>query len=152
VHGPGFRGGRVVSELASLIDLPATVVAAGGVPVPSYMQGRDLAPLARGEVDGWPEEVFLQISESHCGRAIRTARWKYSVRGTPETTRFNCFDSGIYVEDFLHDLDADPHERNNLVSDPAYSGVRLELAERLMRRMIDAGEDEPEILPAQAPS
>ena len=148
IQGPGYTGGKVVDELASLIDLPATVVAACGVPVPTYMQGRDLAPLARGEAEGWTEEVFLQISESHCGRAVRTRKWKYSVRARPDTTRFKCFDSSVYSEDFLYDLESDPHERNNLVADSGYGPVRAELAERLKQRMAQAGEDVPEILPA----
>jgi uncharacterized sulfatase len=54
------------------------------------------------------------------------------------------------VEDFLYDLDADPHEKNNLVSDPAFAGIRLELAATLKRRMVQAGEQEPEILPQSA--
>ena len=46
-------------------------------------------------------------------------------------------------------LEADPHERNNLVSDLAYTDIRSELATRLKRRMLEAGEQEPEILPAK---
>jgi len=148
VHGPGFRGGRVIEELVSLLDLPPTLLTAGGVEVPSYMGGRALQPLADGTAEGWPEEVFLQISESHCGRAIRTRRWKYSVRAPEGAARFDTMDSDVYVEDFLYDLDADPHERNNLIADPAHATTRADLAAVLKRRMIDAGEREPEIRPS----
>lgn len=55
--------------------------------------------------------------------------------------------SEVYEEDFLYDLEADPHERNNLVCDPGLKEVRAELAARLKRRMAEAGETEPEILP-----
>jgi len=147
VCGPGFAGGRTIDQLVSLIDLPPTVLGAAGVAVPSCMSGRDLRPLVDGDAPDWPEEAFLQISENHCGRAIRTREWKYSVRGTEETTRFGCFDSEVYVEDFLYDLEADPHERNNLAADPAYAAVRAELAERLKERMQQAGEPVPEIVP-----
>jgi uncharacterized sulfatase len=57
-------------------------------------------------------------------------------------------DSDLYVEDYLYDLESDPHERNNLVSDPAFKAIRAELAEILKRRMAQAGEEEPEIRPA----
>ena len=150
VQGPGFSGGTRVEELVSLIDTPSSVLAAAGIGVPGTMRGRDLAPLARGQADDWPGEVFLQISESHCGRAIRTAKWKYSVRAPKEAVRFGTCDSSLYVEDFLYDLEEDPHERDNLVADPAYAGARSELAATLKRRMADAREDEPEILPCPA--
>ena len=49
------------------------------------------------------------------------------------------------MEDYLYDLAADPHEQNNLAADPAFAGVRAELAKTLKRRMREAGEPEPEI-------
>ena len=147
IHGPGFRGGKTVHDLVSLLDTPPTVLAAAGIPPPGTMRGRTLGPLAQGCAEDWPREAFLQISESHCGRAIRTAKWKYSVRGTKEATRFGSCDSSVYVEDFLYDLEADPHERANLVADAAFADVRAELATTLKRRMAEAQEEEPVILP-----
>ena len=146
IYGPRFTGGRVIEELVSLIDLPPTVLAAGGRETPDSMRGRPLQSLVDDTATDWPEEVFLQISESHCGRAIRTKKWKYSVRA-PEKKGSDP-DSDIYVEDYLYDLKSDPHERNNLVSDPGYAGIRAELAERLKRRMVQAGEEKPGIRPA----
>ena len=52
--------------------------------------------------------------------------------------------------DQLSDLIGDPHERNNLVSDPDLAGVRAEMRERLIRRMTAAGEPAPVIGPASA--
>jgi len=42
LRGPGFAGGQVRPELASLLDLPATILTAAGVPVPDTMAGRPL--------------------------------------------------------------------------------------------------------------
>ena len=145
--GPGFRGGQVVHELASLIDLPPTVLSAGGIEPPLSMRGHPLQETVRGTADDWPEEVFIQISESQVGRAIRTHRWKYSVRA-PDGHDLSAPDSDVYVEDFLYDLEADPHERKNLVADPTYGNVRAELAETLKRRMAEAGERVPAIVRA----
>lgn len=144
-YGPGFGGGKVFDQLTSLIDIPPTLLAAGGIAAPMAMRGRPLQQLVEGTAADWPEEVFLQISESHCGRAIRTARWKYSVRA-PDMTGSDP-SSDVYVEDFLYDLQADPHERDNLVAEPSLAGVRAELAATLTRRMAEAGEDVPEIRP-----
>ena len=147
INGPGFRGGKVARQLVSLIDTPATVLAAGGIEPTREVRGRPLQQLARGAPRDWRREVFIQISESHVGRAIRTERWKYSVRA-PDRQGWAHIDAERYVEDYLYDLEADPHERSNLVKDPALADVRAELCARLKARMVDAGEPEPVITPA----
>ena len=148
LRGPGFTGGQVRSELASLMDLPPTILAAAGVPVPDTMGGRPLqdavAWTSASPHPQWPQEVFAQISESQVGRCIRTDRWKYSVVA-PDKQGWSDPDSEMYVEEFLYDLPADPHEKTNLVADLQYADVRAELAARLKRRMVEAGEREPEI-------
>lgn len=148
-RGPGFRGGTTVNELASLIDLPPTLLAAAGVDKPDYMKGRPLQPLVDGSAADWPDEVFAQISESQVGRCIRTKKWKYSVRA-PDRQGWEDPDSDVYVEDFLYDLEADPHEKNNLVADPNHAETREELAAVLKRKMAEAGEAEPLIKPASS--
>lgn len=146
-YGPGFKGGKVVDGLVSLIDIAPTILAVGGVSEPRYMRGRPLQELASGKARDWPEEVFVQISEAEVGRAIRTKKWKYSVnapdkKGGPDPG------SDVYVEEFLYDLDADPCEQNNLVKDPGLKSVREDLGEILKRHMKRAGETAPQIRPA----
>jgi len=145
VTGPGFRGGKAPDDLVSLVDLPPTIVSAGGVKPPEAMRGRALQGLLDGSAKDWPDDVFVQISESQTGRAVRTSRWKYSVRAPGGSAA----SAESYNEDFLYDLEKDPHERNNLVRDPGLAGVRAELRERLKRRLRHAGESEPAILPAK---
>lgn len=144
--GPGFEGGKVIKDLVSLIDIAPTIVATGGATPPPSMHGRPLQQLVDGSAKDWPEEVFVQISESHVGRAIRTKKWKYSVRARDKKGGVDP-GSDTYTEDFLYDLENDPHERKNLVADPAYADIRAELAERLKKRMVEAGEEAPKILP-----
>jgi len=147
IYGPGFTGGKVIDKLVSLIDLPPTILAAAGLEKPETMRGQPLQKLIDGTADDWQDDIFLQISESHCGRAIRTQKWKYSVRAPGKTGSDP--DSDVYVEDFLYDLLHDPHERSNLVADPAYLDVCVELASRLKYRMKQAGEEIPDIIPAK---
>lgn len=146
-YGPGFSGGKTIDNLVSLIDVPPTILTAAGAVVPSSMRGCALQDLAAGRTKDWPEEVFLQISESQCGRAIRTQKWKYSVRAPDKGGGDPASDT--YVEDFLYDLEADPHERNNLVNSPDHAGIRKKLSRTLIRRMVEAGESAPTILPAR---
>ncbi len=147
---PGRFGASEVSgkELVSLVDLPPTLLGAAGLPVPGEMQGRSLLPLLRGDTAGWPEEVFVQISESQMGRAVRTRRWKYGV-DAPGSSRE---DSGSdrYVEQYLYDLQADPYELQNLAGLRSHEAVAAAMRERLIRRMLEAGEEAPAIEPVPA--
>ncbi|MBC7234811.1 MAG: sulfatase-like hydrolase/transferase, partial [Chloroflexi bacterium] len=143
--GPGFKGDKVVDELVSLIDVPPTLLEVAGIEPPREFHGHSLMPLVRGEKVNWPQEVFVQISEAQVGRALRTKRWKYGV-DAPDRDGRRDPDSPVYVEQYLYDLEADPHERNNLVGDPRYRQVADELAERLVRRMVAAGEEAPTIV------
>jgi arylsulfatase A-like enzyme len=145
--GPGFAGGGRIGELVSLLDLPPTLLDAAGLPVPGAMQGRSILPLLRGEHAGWPEEVFIQISESQVGRAVRTRRWKYSV-SAPDKQGHRDAGSDRYAEEFLYDLRADPHELTNLIGHESHREVAAVLRERLIRRMVEAGEAAPTIEPA----
>lgn len=140
--GPGFDGRGEVRELVSLIDLPVTVLAAAGIEKPAQMHGRALQEAGDGE-----GEVFIQISEDSLGRALRTPRWKYCVFA-PDADPWQQKDSPEYIEQYLYDLEADPHERCNLVVDPAYADIRAQLAARLLARMAEAQEPPAVILPA----
>jgi arylsulfatase A-like enzyme len=151
--GPGFEGGGQVRQMVSLVDLPPTLLDAAGLTVPAEMQGRSILPLLRigmrprGEGIGWPEEAFIQISESHVGRALRTARWKYSV-GAPDADRWADAGSDRYVEQFLYDLESDPYELTNLIGFESHQEVAVRLRQRLIERMVEAGEAAPTIEPA----
>ena len=115
--------------------------------MPADMQGRSILPLLRGETDEWPEEVFVQISEAQVGRAVRTQRWKYGV-DAPQKGGGRDAGSDQYEEQYLYDLQADPYELRNLVGARSHENVAAVLRERLIRRMVEAGEAAPTITPA----
>jgi arylsulfatase A-like enzyme len=144
--GPGFESRGQIRELVSLIDLPPTLLDAAGIPIPEKMQGRSILPLLRRETRDWPEEVYIQISEAQVGRAVRTSRWKYSV-SSPDPIQDSA-GSDKYVEEFLYDLEGDPHEQANLISFESHREVAAVLRERLLRRMAEAGEATAEIIAA----
>jgi len=146
IYGPGFKGGKVISKLVSLLDLPPTLLSVAGLNKSDEMGGRPLQDLVDGTGADWPEEVLIQIGDTQVGRAIRTNKWKYSVSAPDKDGRVVGV-SDSYVEEFLYDLETDPHELNNLVRDPALAEVRRELAATLKRRMVEAGEKEPAIEP-----
>ena len=149
IQGPGFNSGGQIHEPVSLIDFPPTLLNAAGIPVPATMQGRSLLPLVRRDTAGWPEEAFIQISESQVGRAVRTQRWKYGV-DAPDRDGNRDAGADHYVEQYLYDLEADPYELTNLVGLDSHTEVSALLRDRLIRRMVEAGETAPVIDPAPA--
>jgi arylsulfatase A-like enzyme len=138
-HGPGFSGRGRYDGMMSLIDLPPTLIDAAGLEVPAAMQGRSILSNPPGD------DVFVQISEHHVGRALRTRRWKYEIEA-PEFDGYDVPGAASYIEARLYDLETDPYELNNLVSAPATREVRAHLARRLTERMQDAGEPSPVII------
>ena len=146
IKGGGFEGGKTETRLSSLIDLPPTLLSMAGIDIPKSYSGIDLTK----QIDNPDDKrkcVFIQISESQCGRAIRTDRYKYSVR-TAGIVGYVHHSSKVYFEDFLYDLEKDPIEKNNLVKDSNYRQVREALKALLIEQMTAAGEAKPMILPA----
>lgn len=143
-YGPKFTGAGPHEGFVSLIDLPPTLLDAAGIAVPASMQGQSILSTPEAE---WPGDMFIQISESQVGRALRTKRWKYGVVA-PDGDGWNQMNSDIYRETYLYDLEADHYELNNLVAAPAQAETRVSLRQRLVERMVAAGEAAPQILPA----
>ncbi len=135
ISGPGFEGGKKIKDIASLIDIPPTVLKIAGIDTPKEMQGRPLQDILQKSCTDWPKEAFIQISETQIGRAIRTARWKYSVRAPGDHVADDMKDSPVYIEEFLYDLKEDPYERNNLITDPKYTDIRNDLKNILLKRI-----------------
>ena len=145
VHTPLVIGGGAVDkigtvkDLVSLIDLPPTLLSLAGIDIPENYSGNILR-LDGGKVSD-RDCVFIQISESQIGRAVRTQKWKYSARA---------FGSGQlghkashYFDDFLYDVINDPCEKNNLVNNENYSKILSQMRYLLSREMIKAGEKKP---------
>ena len=105
------------------IDLASTIARVAGLTPPEGFRGVDLLPVARGEADTGREDVYSQYFGCQFGlyysRIVRDRRWKYVWNLT--------------AGDMLYDLESDPAELVNRVTDPAAAG---ELA-RLRRRMIE---------------
>ncbi len=131
IAGGPYRGGRAVEELVSTASLPKTILALAGVDVGDAMIGENLLDVVEKKADNRPNEIFAQISESRVGRCIRTARYTYSVYA-PGVNGGAAAASDRYADDFLYDMDQDPHQLNNVVADPAYAQVKAELRKRLL--------------------
>lgn len=146
IKGGGFEGGRRDGRLVSLIDLPPTMLSMAGIKIPQNFKGYDLTK-ETDDPQTRRKSVLIQISESQCARALRTDRFKYSVRDLKPSGYLHS-SSRAYFEDYLYDLKNDPIEKHNLVKDPRYAHVRRELKYLLLEEMRKAGEEAPVIFPA----
>ncbi len=145
IHIPLVFGGGAVKKdetqtcLASLIDLPPTLLTLAGIPVPDSYSGQVLP--VNGLTAPERDCVFVQISESQIGRAVRTKKWKYSARAHGSGNFRHS--AKVYYDDFLYDLENDPIEKFNLVNDEKYENVLKEMRALLSREMVKAGERTP---------
>lgn len=114
MRGPHVGRAKTDAAPVSSLDVPPTILAAAGVPVPPTWPGRDLTKPAKAN------ESFAEFSSAKVEyRAIRTPRHKLIVWQRPQK------------KPELYDLTDDPHERKNLVEDAALATERRVLLRRL---------------------
>ena len=142
--GPGFNRALSINELVSQIDVAPTLLDACHIATPPSFQGRSLMPLLERKTDGWANEVFIQISESMTGRALRTPEWAYVVVQLDGKSQAS---SAQYEEYQLYNLLSDPHELLNLAGRRETREISVVLRERLRKKMLDAGDEMAEIKP-----
>ncbi len=112
-RGPGIKANITPDAFVANIDLAPTFLDLAGVPVPSAMQGRSLAPLLRGESPAdWRKTVYYRYyhSPGHHNTAAH-----YGVR-TATHKLIYYWQKDAYE---LFDLVKDPTEQHNLLFDPA---------------------------------
>lgn len=124
--------GKVSTAPALNLDLPATFLDWAQVPIPNRYQGRSLNPIVSGELpDDWRTETFHEHfavrNRIPAFEGIRNERFKY--------VRY--FDHGNH--EFLHDLQDDPDELQNLADDPAHADTLVAMRNRTTQRVADYG-------------
>lgn len=148
LKGPKLAQNKPEEQLVSTVDIPATILDMAGIQKPRQFRGNSIIR-ENQDNHGNNEDsnaVFIQISESQVGRALRTKKWKYSVKAP---YRFGFFqkDSNLYMEEFLYDLEKDPYENLNLVKKEEYSDIRKKLAELLKQKIFEIEGIHAEIVP-----
>ena len=119
--------GRTIDAMTLNIDVAPTLIELAGAEPLEEAQGRSFVPLLRGERAGWRDsflaEYFLEkvAPRAPAWQAVRTARWKY-IRYTE-----------LEGMDELYDLQSDPLEMRNLISDPAARQALVRMQEELGR-------------------
>lgn len=134
ISGPGLLRGESSERIVSLLDVAPTLTELA-LDEPFDAHGRSLVPLLvppRGDngIDpAWQDEAYAEMHGqrlSYTQRIVWSGRYKYV---------FNGFDV-----DELYDLEADPHELDNLATDPAHAAVLAGMASKMWATVRETGD------------
>ncbi len=148
IAGPGFDQSATIDKVVSLLDLAPTLLDGAGIKPVTSMRGKPLKKLLQDPKirNGWDSTAYFQISQSICGRGIRTSDWCYCV--FDPTVRSGEAEFSKQYQDFaLYSIAGDPAETLNLIGRPEYKEIANQLRAELAKRIIAAGEPEATITP-----
>jgi arylsulfatase A-like enzyme len=118
VVAPGAKGnGQVCPRVVEAVDFYPTLVEVCGLPKPTGLEGRSLAPLLADPQAKWDHPAYTVWSED--GKTLR------GVSVCNERWRYADFEDGSAM---LFDHVNDPQELKNLANDPQFATIRAELA------------------------
>jgi arylsulfatase A-like enzyme len=124
IAGPGIPKGRS-QALIYLMDLFPTLCEFGAAPVPAAVEGKSIVPILTGKQSKVRDALYTAYRD--CQRAVRDDRWKLIRYPLVNKTQ-------------LFDVNADPHELNNLAEKLGYAdrvATMTKLLEREMQRYGD---------------
>lgn len=148
IAGPGFNKSRIMDEVVTLLDLAPTLLDGADIQPPASMRGRPLKALAES-LDvrkNWDNTAYFQISQSICGRGIRTPDWCYCAFD-PTVKRGEAEYSRNYQDFALYSISGDPSEMVNLVGRPEYREIANQLRALLLKKIEEADEPAATITP-----
>lgn len=146
-------GGKVLHEMISNVDLVPTILEMLELELPDNLQGRSFSDLLRqkpfsGRKEIFAEKTFHTAYEPQ--RAIRTKRYKliWNLEVGIMNVPGDIMHSPIYPQMIdevteerpyfeLYDLLEDSNEQHNLIGDPDYEEVFMDLRHRLLDWMKD---------------
>ena len=123
---PGMiKPNTVISQMVLNVDIAPTVLDIAGLKQPVQMQGKSFLPLLKGETLAWRDKIFYEYY------------WESAFPQTPTTfavrtdTHKYIYYNGVWDINELYNLQADPHEMNNLIRDNSMNRVGLQLRDSL---------------------
>ncbi len=138
--------GRVVNAFTENVDILPTLLDIFGADIPIQCDGRSLVPFLQGKTpEKWRTEVHWEVDFRYMEES-----WEYSQPDKElgidfEACSFNVIRDEQYkyvhftdLPPLFFDLKNDPDELHNLAGDPAYTGLILEYAQKMLSwRMVN---------------
>ncbi|MHA1727609.1 MAG: sulfatase-like hydrolase/transferase [Promethearchaeota archaeon] len=146
------------TTFVELIDFSATVYSLAGI-TPNYTYfGKSLLPLIEGKTEQHRNEVFCeggrlmgekQAMEKESLSRLKPEQWtktlywprirlqisddeSYHTKATMCRTKDYKYNKRLYEQDELYDLRKDPDEMKNVIDDPSYAKILLELKDKML--------------------
>lgn len=129
IHWPeGIEPNSTCKELVQNLDLAPTILDMADADIPSYMQGKSLLPLLKGETPSkWRDAVYYHYYEGP--PAVHKVATHYGVR-TDRYTLAHFYENDEWE---LFDLKADPEQLENVYNDPDYADVLENLKQKVKK-------------------
>jgi len=128
-----FAGGRTVTEVVANLDIMPTVLDAAGAQAPQGLDGRSWLPLLGKQKVEWRKELLY---EYYWERRYPQTPTMHALRGD----RFKLIRyQGIWDLDEFYDLQEDPLESRNQISNPKHAATIKQMRERLFDMMEETG-------------
>jgi len=154
----------ISQALVELVDFSCTVYDLTGIE-PQYSHfGRSLVPLMTGVQSTHRDAVFCEggrmQEEWHCSEhqsieisgadGLYMPRIRMQTKDGPEHSKAIMLRRNdykyvcrVYEKDELYDLANDPDETVNLIDDPAYQAIRIDLKERMLQYFVETADVVP---------
>lgn len=129
----GLKAGAVSTAAFSHVDVVPTLLGMCRVPAPPSLHGADYTR-HKPNVAYLMSHVKTELNEFEPWRGLRTPRWKYARHR-----------DRVWM---LHDLAADPFERQNLAANPRYRGLMAKFDRGLEAHMRRTGDSWDELFDA----
>jgi len=148
-----FEGGKVFDQMISNIDLMPTLLDFIGAEIPENIEGKSFLPVLKNTTIPFRSEIFTEKNFHEIYdplRSVRTKDFKYIRNFEPSEYLYQLpldIERGLSgqglkdkiktmrAEEELYDLKNDPNENINLINDPAYEAVLIELRQVLTNWM-----------------
>ena len=119
INAPRRFNGRVIAELVEQIDIPATILELGHIPVPKWMDGRSLLPLMKGDTLP-PRPGFSMMLERN--RSLGNITKGVIAIWDGDYKLIHNFEDQTSL---LFNMSEDPHEEYNLFDKETETGRHL---------------------------
>jgi N-acetylglucosamine-6-sulfatase len=129
------KAGSRPEGFAMSIDLAPTVLNVANIEIPKHVQGLSLVPLLTGEAKSVRDVAYMEYY-SHENPMPWTANLDYRIirKGKYKYIRWIRFED----EAELYDLEADPCEMHNLITDPQKSDIITDMKKELKKLVIES--------------
>ncbi|MGM9868152.1 MAG: sulfatase [Sodaliphilus sp.] len=134
------KKGQNLSQLTLNVDIAPTILDFAGVEIPADMQGESMKGLLTGDKkveSNWRKEAYYQYFEYPKWHNVQP---HYGIR----TDRYKLIHFYYDIDEWeFYDLQADPNELNNAISDAKYADVIADLKVRLKNLQKKYNDDLP---------